>query len=203
MKKLLFRTVALTMGIGAMVYIGCQSEPQSEPENPLAKLSSICDAKPEVEKQAFNATMGENVPYTVSLLQRKDNGDGTFTWIWSVTNPNPGNGKDGQSAQDLSHWGMSLGDCATLNDIADVSSSTDGIKWKKLEKSYKQDKSQDCYTDPVLKFDTGTTGSTTTYFKVVVTRDFNVVKRDAYFKSGKNTGCGTFKICAIGCVNQA
>ncbi|HEY1023751.1 MAG TPA: hypothetical protein VGE26_01200 [Sphingobacteriaceae bacterium] len=202
MKKNLFRGFALTLGITSLVYYGCQQEPEPELENPLAKLSAICDAKPQMGKQTANETLDEAVPYTVSLLRRKANDDGTFTWIWSVTNPKPGNGSNG-TVQDLSHWGISLGDCASLKDIVQVSTSTDGNNWKNLEVSYKQDKSQDCYSSPVLKFDAGTSNTKTTYYKVILNKDFSVEKRDAYFKSGKNTGCGTFKICAIGCLKQA
>lgn len=189
-------------------YIGCKKEKDAEKVIDATKLSAICNGK-SIENAAVNnkamtlsvSSEESDLPYNISLLSRKSNGDGTYTWIWSVTNPNPGNGKNG-TVQDLSHWGISLGECAGLGDIVSAATSTDGIHWNSFSPSLKVDKSQDCYTAEVLKFDVGTNGSKTTYYQVTLNKNFTTEKRDAYYKSGANTGCGTFTICGIGCAEE-
>jgi len=51
------------------------------------------------------------------------------------------------------------------------------------------DKSQDCYTGAVLKFDHGTVGSDPTYYKLVLNAAFSQTVTLANFKSGRFTGC--------------
>jgi hypothetical protein len=50
-------------------------------------------------------------PYDIRLVWKKliTEGEhaGSWEWIWSIQNPNPGNGTNG-TVQDLSHWGITL-----------------------------------------------------------------------------------------------
>ena len=90
--------------------------------------------------------------YVVTLESRTYNGTQT-TFVFSVYNPTPGNGNGG-TTQDLSHWDMILGSCVNVNDIISVGKSSNGSGgWSNGSVEYNVDKSQDCYTSPVLKFD--------------------------------------------------
>ncbi|MDB5014894.1 MAG: hypothetical protein JWQ25_3096 [Daejeonella sp.] len=140
-------------------------------------------------------------PYNVYLYKITDNGDRTFTWEWRVRNLNPGNGSSG-TVQDLSHWNIDLGDCITSDDIKSGATSTDGITWTPIAAGdlvVKQDKSQDCYTDPIFKFDLGTTGSNISYYRLTIDKNVSHTAVTAVYKSGKNTGCGVFTTCGFGC----
>ncbi|WP_423147087.1 hypothetical protein [Rubrolithibacter danxiaensis] len=207
MKKitsLAFKALTVGVALTMTVVFSCKKNEDSEKKvKSLASMKSLCDGK-QISAANFKNTLTvsaeSTLPYTVSLISRTSNNDGTYTWIWSVTNPNPGNGKNNGTVQDLSHWGISLGACATLNDVVSAATSTDGENWSAFTPSYNQDKSQDCYSDPILKFDVGTTGSQTTYYRLIVSKNFTIEKRTALYKSGANTGCGVFEICAIGCL---
>ena len=182
-----------------LVLESCKKEKEKENLLDASKLSSKCEGKGTLMSvNQASSLSGQDLPYTVSLLSRKSNGDGTYSWIYSVNNPKPGNGNNG-TAQDLSHWGISLGSCATIKDVVGMATSKDGIKWTSIKPEYKQDKSQDCYSDPILKFDVGTKGSAKMYYKIIVNKNFSSQKRLAVYKSGSRTGCGKFEICGIGC----
>src|SRR5690606_12835801 len=113
-----------------------------------SKLSAVCETSSSNLKTA-SISSESTAPYTVSLLAyNKDDGHGNFIWIWSVENPNPGNGQNG-TAQDLSHWGITLGPCAVLKNVVSAATSNNGKDWTSFTPSYKQDKSQGCYSEPV------------------------------------------------------
>ncbi|WP_423146085.1 hypothetical protein [Rubrolithibacter danxiaensis] len=198
MKRKIYSSIFFLTLVG-LTYIGCKEEAAVKPVDDASKLSSICTGKTAFAKvESSNvASVSNPLPYDISLLARKSNDDGTYTWIWSVQNPKPGNGKDGTS-QDLSHWGISLGACASLKDIKSAGISTDGVNWKDFNPEYKEDKSQDCYKQPVLKFDAGTNGTKKTYYRLIVKKNFTIEKVKALYKSGSKTGCGTIEICGIG-----
>ncbi|MFM6976966.1 MAG: hypothetical protein ACKOW2_09000 [Sphingobacteriaceae bacterium] len=138
-------------------------------------------------------------PYLVTLESIVNNGDGTYTWIWSVQNPNPGNGSGG-TVQDLSHWNITLGECAKMEDIVSGATSTDGSTWTSFVPLNRIDPSQDCYTDTVLKFDVGTRDTIKTFYQLTVNQNFSINDSvTAVYKSGRNTGCGTFVFSGFGC----
>ncbi len=135
----------------------------------------------------------------IITLESRTHVNGYWEWVWSVQNPNPGNGKNG-TIQDLSHWGMQLGSCVNLTSVASAGYSRDGLTWTNFTPSYKSDPSQGCMTTPVLKFDFGTSGSAKTYYRLIVTEDFSEGPVQGYYKSGINTGCCTFNFTGIsGC----
>jgi hypothetical protein len=143
----------------------------------------------EVSKPLFNEYNAQHIS-TISV-------GSTYEWTWSVTNPNPGNGDNG-TLQNLSHWSLAISDLVSVQDIVAVQYSTDGINWHNLPVSMAIDKSQECYTGTVLKFDYGTSGGTPTYYKLVVDQYFTTGATIANFKSGKVTGCYNGSVTGIG-----
>ncbi|MFL5809510.1 MAG: hypothetical protein ACJ749_08305 [Flavisolibacter sp.] len=134
--------------------------------------------------------------YNAQLISHQPTG-GNYEWVWTVTNPNPGNGSNG-TMQNLSHWSLAISDMVTDNDLVQVAYSTDGITWTDLPAHFAIDKSQECYTGTVLKFDYGTTGGAPTYYKLVVDKDFSEGLSTANFKSGSKTGCYNSIVTGIG-----
>lgn len=154
-----------------------------------------------------------NFAYRITLESVTANNNGTYSWIWSVYNPNPGNGNNG-TAQDMSHWSFVLNNCCTpcsggavgaqLSDVVSAATSTNGTSWQSFTPTLQQDPSilNSCNiaTGPVLKFDVGTSGTAKTYYRLVLSRDFQVFENAAsIYKSGKRTGCGVICYPGIGC----
>lgn len=149
------------------------------------------------------------VPYKITLESKTANSNGTYTWTWSVKNPNPGNGKN-NTVQDLSHWDIVFNNCcvcsdgAMLSDVVSASTSSNGTSWQSFTPSLQQDPSVlntcNLATGPVLKFDKGTSGGSKTYYRLVLSRDFEVfTQAQSIYKSGNRTGCGTICYPGIGC----
>lgn len=152
-----------------------------------------------VLKSTFSSSDG---PYNVDLTVRALDG-GLYEWVWKVTNPNPKNGSEG-SIQNLSHWNITLGKCAQINDITYAGFSNDGgVNYEGLlPLKLEADQSiRECSNASVLKFDRGTEGSIPSYYKLIVDKDFSVDEMlKAYYKSGTNTGCGEFTFPGFGCI---
>lgn len=134
----------------------------------------------------------------IITLESRTPVNGNWEWIWSVQNPNPGNGGGG-TVQNLSHWGMQFGSCFDWTSVVSAAYSGDGTTWTDFTPLYQVDPSQSCVTTPVLKFDFGTTGSTKSYYKLVVSQDYPVGVTPGYYKSGANTGCCIFNFSGISC----
>lgn len=135
--------------------------------------------------------------YTITLESRTFV-NSNWEWIWSVQNPNPGNGGGG-TVQNLSHWGMQFGSCFAWSYVVSAAYSADNITWTSFTPLYQIDPSQTCMTDPVLKFDYGTTGNAKSYYKLVISHDLPVGWVPGYYKSGVNTGCCIFNFMGIAC----
>jgi hypothetical protein len=141
--------------------------------------------------------------YTVTLESIVDNSNGTFTWTWSVFNPNLGNGSNG-TAQNLSHWVVKLGSCVLFENVVGGAISTDGTTFTPFTPTWEQDASflNTCgvSTGNVLKFDKGTTGAAKSYYQLTINRDVEIdTEVLAHYKSGNNTPCGTFNFPGFGC----
>lgn len=134
----------------------------------------------------------------VVTLESRTQVNGNWEWVWSVRNPNPGNGNNG-TAQDLSNWGMQLGSCVNFASVIGAAYSANGISWINFSPSYEVNPSQGCLTTPVLKFDFGTSGSAKTYYRLVVSENYEEGSVLGYYKSGSNTSCCTFNFTGIGC----
>jgi len=139
-----------------------------------------------------------DVYYQVDFLSTTQVGT-NYEWVWKVTNPFPGSGKDGTTLQDLSHWSIVLGSCVTQADLVSAAYSTDGMTWHSMSATIAVDPSQTCYTQPVMKFNFGLNDEQPTYYKLVVNRPFNGGYTPAVFKSGRFTGCYVGSIWGITC----
>jgi len=138
-------------------------------------------------------------PYSITLESVTDNGDNTWTWVWSVQNTNPGNGNNG-TAQDLSNWGFAFGACVTASNLVNAGYSQNGTDWTNFNPQIAIDPSQTCFTRPVVKFEFETTGSQKSWYRLVINKNLPVNNNvSGYFKSGSRTGCGTFSFPGIGC----
>jgi hypothetical protein len=136
-----------------------------------------------------------NLPgeYSVQMVSNTQVGEG-YEWIWTVTNPNPGNGTNG-TIQNLSHWSIAVANTITVQNVIGVAYSTDGITWHNLTPSVAVDKSNDCAIGTQLKFDYGTTGGEPTYYRLILDTDFAEDGTSiANFKSGSRTGCYTSSV---------
>ncbi len=139
MQMLLFGLFAI-----GLLFCGCQRESkQSLPANHDPVLTS----RPVIPPGACNSNA-----YVITLESKTLVG-GNWEWVWSVRNPNPGNGLNG-TVQDLSHWGMQFGDCFLWSDVVGAAISRNGNNWANFTPRYEVDPSQDCVTTTVLKFDT-------------------------------------------------
>ena len=148
-------------------------------------------------QQQVNAPCNPNA-YVVTL-ESVTEVNGNFEWVWSVRNPNPGNGTNG-TVQDLSHWGMQFGSCVVWEHVIAAATSRNGTTWTSFTPTYQSDPSQNCLTTPVLKFDVGTSGSAKTYYRITLSEDYDVAPAAfGYYKSGNRTGCCTFTFQGIGC----
>ncbi|MFI5128773.1 MAG: hypothetical protein ACHQFX_02230 [Chitinophagales bacterium] len=130
------------------------------------------------------------------MIGPTQNGD-NWDWVWAVKNNRPGNGSDG-TVQDMSHWGMNLGFCLDSNTMVSAAYSGDGVHWTSFIPTLQVDPSS-CVTTPVLKFDFGTTGSNTSYYRLTVNQDFGGGLVCGYYKSGRKTGCSVFYFEGISC----
>jgi hypothetical protein len=136
--------------------------------------------------------------YVVTLESRTQL-SGNWEWVWSIRNPNPGNGTNGTS-QDMSHWGMQFGSCLDWTDVVSAAQSADGITWTSFTPVYQADASQNCVTTPVLKYSMGTSGTAKSYYKIVLSKNYSVdPSAFAYYKSGARMPCCTFTFNGVGC----
>jgi len=95
---------------------------------------------------------------------------------------------------------MQFGSCFSWNDVAGAAYSMDGTSWTAFTPTYQVDPSQSCVTTPVFKYSVGTTGSAKTYYKLILSRNYDVDPNAfGYYKSGVRTGCCTFSFNGVGC----
>lgn len=194
------KTVRFTL-IGAfasvLLFTACQRTIQKDLVQP--EPATQTQTKPVEELSGKGAPSGPCNPnaYTITLESRTLVA-GNWEWVWSVQNPNPGNGSNGTS-QNLSHWGMQFGGCFAWSSVVSAAYSANGSDWTAFTPLFQTDPSQGCMTTPVLKFDYGTTGSNKSYYKLVVNQYYDVQPVPGYYKSGANTGCCTFTFSGIGC----
>lgn len=168
------------------------------PATPAVSATSATSGSSLSARETSSGPCNSNA-YTV-LLESRTLVNGAWEWVWSVQNPNPGNGSNG-TVQNLSHWGMQLGACVSWASVVGAANSADGVTWTSFTPVYQSDPSQSCMTTPTLKFDFGTSGSSKSYYKLVLNADYQVVAAPAYYKSGANTGFCTFSFAGVGCID--
>ena len=151
-------------------------------------------------------------PYNISLVSKTYNAaTNQTTFVWSVVNPNPGNGNGGNggngTVQDLSHWGFLISPCPNpANALSEddivrggTGATANPASHSSLSLGLQDDKSQDCTGGAdVLKFDAGTSGTAPTYYSLVLSGNWGTGDLNAYYKSGNRTGCGLCTIAGAG-----
>lgn len=142
--------------------------------------------------------------YQITLLNRateaRPTGDGNNSvWMWTLSNPNPGNGDNG-TLQDVSHFSLPLSPEAEAA-LVSAEYSFDGIVWHSISISMDRDPAiKACTSTDVLKFDIGTTGTAPIYYKITFNKDFAVNPyAKSYIKTGGGrNGCNIYYYTGIG-----
>jgi hypothetical protein len=192
----LFRIFSILAIATLLIFVACRKE------------AKMIDLSPTASKTGPGNT-ASCLNYNVALA-RTFNGSQT-TFIWTITNPSPGNGSNG-TTQNLSHWSFVPG-CPgadgleqNWSDIIRAEYSYDGgTTWTVISPTpiLKPDPSQTCSSANVFKFDFGTSGSTPTMYKMVVSGNYaEDANNFAIFKSGVKTGCCTRTVPGIGCKQE-
>jgi hypothetical protein len=172
MKKFLLAFVAMLFT--TVLFFGCQDNQVNSPEDYSGN-------------QLFAVNMGY---LTVELLSVTPVGS-NYEWLYAVTNLNPSNSK-----QDMSHWGFRFicEDDTIQNYMVSAAYGSDPENMTSFTPKYAPDgkANQDCMgSDPLLKFDYGTSGSKTSYYKLVLSKNFSVGTVLAAYKSGSRGGCAS------------
>jgi hypothetical protein len=202
MKATNLLSIALILSVMGM---GCKKEVVTTPQeaardvNPATAVANNSDFNTIAGRPSTTAVCNADA-YIITLESVNYTGS-TWEWIWSVQNPNPGNGTNG-TVQNLSHWGMQFGACFNLSSIVSAAYSGDNTNWTSFNPTYAVDPSQGCFTAPVFKFDFGTSGSNKSYYKIEVNQIYSVAASVGYFKSGNRTGCCTFSFPGFSCGGQ-
>jgi hypothetical protein len=191
------RLLSPAMAILLFILSSCQKNSYKEPafsEN----ISLSTKGNEQVLNKASASSPCNPFAYEVILESRTLTG-GNWEWIWSVRNPNPGNGSNGTS-KNLSHWDIQFETCFNPSALMSGAYSSDGMNWINFSPSVERDPSQSCVTTPVLKFDFGTTGTAKSYYRLVLSQEYPVGNALAYYKAG--TGCCSFNFPGIVCPGQ-
>jgi hypothetical protein len=183
LKAVLLFSIAFTL-----LVTSCQKEPDLEPAGMMWVGNSP-------------ASGSQKPAYDIKLENKIRNKNGTYTWIWSVTNTKPGDGTPGSgTVQDLQSWGFTLSSCAGLGQVISGSTSPDGVSWSNFNPEIKTVSGISGGSKPALMFEQGTVKSQKSYYKLLVTRNFSTDEKvNAVYKSGDLTGSGTIVISGIGC----
>jgi len=190
MKKIFQVSSVALIAASSLIY-SCQKETETASTEKLEPQKCLQD------KKGSSNTLS-TTPYNVYLYEIKSNEDGTYTWEWRVRNLNPGNGNNG-TVQDLSHWGITLGECIKPENIVSGATSTNGTSWTPFTPEFKKDPSQNCYNENIIKFDVGTSGTNISYYRLTINKNVSHTGVTGIYKSGNRTGCGTLETCGFGC----
>ena len=183
-------TSALAIAALLTFSAGCKKENNLSSANELSAIAEV------------SATGGA---YTNIFEGKTDNGDGTWTYTWSMQN--------NLGSQNLSHWVMDLGTCVTIDDVTGAAQGADLNNMSALEEKdivWKADPSltspensrlPGCnITVPVFKFGQGTENTTAkVYYSITISKNVGTADVTGYYKSGRNTGCGSFTFTGLGC----
>ena len=173
-----------------------------------------CNKSSSVQPNATNSSVKSNAvsslasssctyPYLITLESITEV-NGNYEWVWAVKNTKPGNGSNG-TVQDLSHWDITLGSCVKFSDVVSAATSIDGVNWTSFTPAYDKDKSLKSGLNNiyVVKFDIGTSGNATTFYKLVISKNVTVdMLSSSYYKSGNKTGTGAQCFPGFGCTGD-
>ena len=137
--------------------------------------------------------------YSITLLSIDIVGSNQV-WTWSLQNPNPGNGSNG-TLQNVSHWDFPL--CAMAESaLVSAEYSLDGTNWVNNTIEMDRDPSiRLCTTTDVLKFNVGTVGTSTNYYRVTFNKQFTVNPwATSWIKTGGGLqGCNLYYYVGVNC----
>jgi hypothetical protein len=168
---------------------------KSKIEEPAMSVVEMQDLENQQEVALGKDSASSISPYSVRIAYKKRVGN-DWVWIWEIKNRKPGNGEN-NTVQNLSSWGIDLGDCIGLGDIVESAYSNDKVSWTTFTPTFEVDPSQNCSEKKYLKFNFGTSGSTSSYYKLVISKQVDIVQTEALFNSGSR--CGLFVTCGFGC----
>jgi hypothetical protein len=202
MKIKIFLILLVSTAFG--LFLNSCEEPVSSRFIEKPMLIGVGDDENEETTYECTSTTAEGTFYKVCLTKESD-GNGNWIYTWSVTNTYP-NGKNGQ--KDLSHFNVIFIDCL-LDDINSGETNIISAQFKYGDNSsyttinptptYKIDPStQSTYNGSVFKFDYGTSGSVTTYYRLILDKNYNLSTGSAVFKYGR-TATKSNNIPTIGC----
>jgi hypothetical protein len=187
------------LGLSALLFFGCQKATLQD-----STASNLLKAEPLTISAETSSCLGYNVKLDVDQTSKP----GYTIFLWTVTNPNPGNGKNG-TIQNLSHWDFVPGSCLVDNlaDVTEASYLDSKNGWTTiLPLTIGQDPAMsnggfNCPTGDVIKFPYGTSGSAPSQYKIVLKGNWGIGNMFTYFKSGATTGCcsGDLANVGIGC----
>src|SRR5918993_580562 len=161
-----------------MLFQYCCTQARTTKAIAIFLLAGFSFLSPGLYAQLTTTTCG----YKVSVVSSYNSTNNTTTFTYSITNTNPGSGLNG-TFKDLSHWGF-LNPCFPSSKIVGGRGSyTTGEACKP--------------GIPLIKFDGGTSGTSTATFTLVLQGGYSLVLSDAYFKAG--TSCCTGKVYAPKC----
>ncbi|HZI52898.1 MAG TPA: hypothetical protein VFD56_04325 [Chitinophagaceae bacterium] len=193
------RLILLGTVVSFFAIVSCQRNYKEEllaPETTVNPALNPTVNQQFVQRRANPTTASNSEAYTIELIGPNQVNE-NWEWVWSIKNNNPGNGQNG-TVQDLSHWGMSLGSCLDWTSVLSAAYSNDGTNWISFTPAFQVDPSS-CLNVPVLKFDFGTQGSKTSYFRLILNSWYPVGGAVGYYKSGRKSGCIPFYFNGIGC----
>jgi hypothetical protein len=172
----------VVFALSSLVFLGCQDQSRiTNPQDSVNKsMSSILNSP--ISGTSYDISLVDGYPQMVNGKQE---------WLWKIVNTG--------SSQDLSHWDFVPPVCVQPDDIFYAGFGLDPASLTSVPIEFKVDKSQDCYTGPVLKFNFGTSGTTPSYYKIILNEEFAQGTGLLVYKSGAQTGCGTSEFPGIGC----
>jgi len=189
------RLILLGTVVSFCAIVSCQRNYKEELLAPETTVNPT--ANQQLVQRPVNPTTASNSEaYTITLIGPNQVNE-NWEWVWSIKNNNPGNGQNG-TVQDLSHWGMSLGSCLDWTSVLSADYSNDGTHWISFTPTFQVDPTS-CLNEPVLKFDFGTLGSKTSYFRLILNNWYPVGGAVGYYKSGRKSGCIPFYFNGIAC----
>jgi len=195
LKKIKMKTSRLIL-LGTVILLFATSSCRRNFEEDLPP--SFNTVNQQSSQQSINQIGGSNAnAYSITLIGPTQVGE-NWDWVWAITNPNPGNGSNG-TVQDLSHWDMDFASCLDWTSVVGAAHSDDGIHWTSFTPSLEVDASAPCTNGPVLKFDFGTNGSRTSYYRLTLNHNYQQGVTPGYYKSGRKTGCIPFYFIGISC----
>ena len=168
----------------------------------LSKTFSLIAAIAAVSISLFSFKTDVKKPtatsYTITLvgIERVGAND---TWTWTLTNTNPGNGSN-ETLQNVSHWDLPLCPAAEAA-LVSAEYSFDGANWHAATTSVDRDPSiRQCTSVDVLKYDHGTTGGNSTYYRATFNADFTVNPfATSWIKNGGGAqGCNLYYFSGTG-----